>query len=298
MIINTNYTGTYAATVGAVAKLVRQYIESGELRDRFEAFDKDAVEFGDSFEVNLILAAEKQASKAAEHGQYDPNALSLIFSTKVAGQYAVTINEQKIRECVGDAAKQAEYAAELTQSLYQGWTRDKNAAVAAAASALISGAGSKDTVTKGDDTAKYATDILTAIKTWVENLREGVTGTSYGNTNVGGEYVASRSVVIVMSNALAALLDTNGFAKTLSPEYMQTAGVVRITSNKIAENTVLVTDSRNIQVRRKYEKLVGPIENSDGSYNMFYNKEEFVETAKTSSGIVAFPYIVVTTEEA
>ena len=43
MTINTNYTGAYDATVLAVGKLVRMFIESGELRDRFDVFDKPEV---------------------------------------------------------------------------------------------------------------------------------------------------------------------------------------------------------------------------------------------------------------
>ena len=295
MTINTAYTGAYEATVLAVAKLVRQFVESGELRDRFAVFEKDAVEFGDAFELSVVLGQTNSATgtAATEHGKYSPQGFELIFSTTLSGQYAVTISDQKIKECVGDTAKQEEYAAELVQSLYQGWIRDKNTAVAAAATSLITGATHSTAVTIGTDTQEYATDMLTAAKTWCENLREGVTGRSYGNTNVGSNEISSRDIVLVMSNAMAALLDTYGYARSFNEEYLSLGEVRRVGSNKIADNTILVTDARNIQVRRKYDRMVGPIQNADGSYNMIYNKEEFIAAAKTSAGIVAFPYIVI-----
>ena len=59
MVINSNYELAFKATVGMVAKLVAQYIESGELKDRFSAFDKTAVEYGKGFEIDVVLAASK-----------------------------------------------------------------------------------------------------------------------------------------------------------------------------------------------------------------------------------------------
>lgn len=302
MNLNADYTLAYNSTVGMIAKLVQQYIDSGALSERFNAFDKPAIEYGNGFELDTMLAASAQSTKAAEHGAFPPKVQSLVFSTVTGKQYAVTLDEKRVRECVGDAQAQSAYAAELTESLYQGWYNDKNAAVAGELAKLIgknnlSGA----TVTLGTDVAKFAEDMITAIKTWVENIREGVAGTDYGNAFVGSGRIAARDVVIVMSNSLAAMLDVYGYSKAFTPAYLETANVMRITSNRIAENTVLVTDTRNVQVRRKYEKFVGPIQNSDGSENFFYNKEEFIAAAIVSGGTydgqVAYPFKVITTTE-
>lgn len=302
MEINANYTLAFDATVGMIAKLVRQYIESGELSERFAAFDKEAVDFGNGFEIDVVLSATGNDSKQAEHGTYAPTTMALTFTTKVGKQYAVTMQENKVRECVGDTGKQQEYAAQLTESLYQGWVNDKNAGVAAVCTELIGkSALSGVTVTLGADVSAYAEDVIKEVKLAVEDIREGVAGTDYGNALVADKRIAARDVVVVMSNALAALLDVNGFAKAFSPEYLEARNITRITSNRIAENTVLITDARNIQVRRKYERMVGPIQNSDGSYNMFYNKEEYIAAAIASGGTyngqVAFPFKVITTTE-
>lgn len=302
MVINTEYTGEYDATVLAVAKLVRQFVESGRLKDRFSIFDKEEVTFGKGYEMSVVLAATDTASSgtktATEHGKYSPNGFSLIFSDTIVGQFPITIEDARIKECVGDVTKQEEYAAELVQSMYQGWIKKKNKYVSDGANALIDGATNTVSVTLGTDTEKYAVDVITQIKAKVEDIREGVTGTSYGNSVVGEEEIAATDVAIVMSNALGALLDTNGYAKAFNEQYLALGDVQRVTSNKIAEGKVLVTDARNIQVRRKYEKMVGPLQNADGSYNMIYNKEEYIEVAKTTDGVVAFPYVVITTTAA
>lgn len=302
MNLDTSYTLAYNSTVGMIAKLVQQYIDSGALSERFNAFDKPDIEYGNGFELDTMLAASAQASKAAEHGAFPPKVQSLVCSTVVGKQYAVTLDEKRVRECIRDAQAQAEYAAELAESLYQGWYNDKNAAVAGELAKLIGKSTlSGTTVTRGTDVAKFAEGMLTEIKTWVENIREGVKGTDYSNAFVGGDRIAARDVVIVTSNSLAAILDVYGYAKAFTPAYLETSNVRRITSNRIAENTVLVTDTRNVQVRRKYEKFVGPIQNSDGSENFFYNKEEFIAAAivagGTYDGQVAYPFKVITTTE-
>lgn len=313
MVINSNFTLKYNATLGMISKLVAQYLESGELRDRFSAFNKTAVEYGTGFEIDVVLASTKYApsagERAPEHGTYAPNAFALAFDTPTGGQYPITIQPQRIRECVDNLTMQEEYAAQLVESVYQGWTDDKNAAIAAEI-AKIFGASEKSgaTVTLGTGEGaaeEWAVDMLTAIKTWVENFREGVTGTSYGNTIVGNGRIAARDVVICMSNATAAALDSHGFAKVFTPEYLEASGVTRVTSNRFADNTVVVMDARNIQVRRKYDYMTDAIQNSDGSYNLFYNKYEYIEaaidgsTGGATSGQVAFPFIVIsTTEEA
>lgn len=304
MYINSSPAITYDATVKLLTRYVKLYIESGNLSDRFAALDREEVRYGSGFDITTILAATKQAggTKAAEHGSYPPNAFTLRFTTKVGGQYAVTVDENRVQECVGDEAAIQEYAAELTESLYQGWYNDKNAAIAAEAAKIIAqSAKSNAQVTLGTDVHQYALDVLTAVKTAVEDIREGVTGTSYGNTVVGSSYIAADDVIIIMSNSLAALLDANGYSRAFSPEYLEMRNVVRITSNRIAENTVLVMDARNIQVRRHIDRFVGPLENSDGSRNYFYNKYDFIEAAvstdTSTTGQVAFPFKVITKTE-
>lgn len=304
MYINSSPAITYDATVQLLTRYVRLYIESGELSERFAALDKEEVRYGSGFDITTILSATKNATgtKLAEHGSYPPNAFTLRFSNEVGGQYGVSIDELRVQDCVGDEEKIRQYAAELTESLYQGYFDDKNAAIATEAAKIIAqSAKSSVAVTLGTDTKQYALDVLTEIKAAVEDIREGITGTSYGNTLVAGKRIAARDVIIIMSNSLAALLDTNGYARVFSPEYLQAANVVRITSNRIAENTVLITDTRNIQVRRHKERFVGPIENSDGTMNYFYNKYDFIEAAvatdTTYSGQVAFPFKVITTTE-
>lgn len=304
MYINSSPAITYDATVKLLTRYVRLYIESGELSERFAALDKEEVRYGAGFDITTILSATKNATgtKLAEHGSYPPNAFTLRFSNEVGGQYGVSIDELRVQDCIGDEEKILQYAAELTESLYQGYFDDKNAAIATEAAKIIAqSAKSSVAVTLGTDTKQYALDVLTEIKAAVEDIREGITGTSYGNTLVAGKRIAARDVIIIMSNSLAALLDTNGYARVFSPEYLQAANVVRITSNRIAENTVLITDTRNIQVRRHKERFVGPIENSDGTMNYFYNKYDFIEAAvatdTTYSGQVAFPFKVITKTE-
>ena len=307
MVINTGYNLAFNSTLNMIAKLVSQYLESGELRDRFAAFDKTAVEYGKGFEIDVVLAASKYSpsagERAPEHGAYKSTGFALTFNTVTGGQYPITIDPQRIRECVGDAGKQEAYAAELVESVYQGWTDDKNAAVATEIKKIFAAsAKSGATVTLGADVDAWAVDMLTAIKKWTEDLREGVTGTSYGNTVAAAKRIASRDVVVCMSNATAAALDSHGFAKVFTPEYLEANNVSRITSNRFDDNVVVVMDARNVQVRRKYEEMVGPIQNSDGSYNMIYNKHEYIEAAidggsGATAGQVAFPFVVISSTE-
>lgn len=292
MIINSTYTGEFADTVGAVAKLVAQHIESGELKDRFSIFDYDEVPHGKGYELNVILAADNQPTKAAEHGNYKPNAISLIFSDTAKGQYAVTIDNRKIAECVGNIEKQQAYAAALTESLYQGWVNDKNAKVAEAINEFVTNSTATANVTLGTDSTAWALDLIAAIKAKVMDFKEGVTGTSYGNTTVGAKRIASPKIAIVMSNATAAALDAHGYAKAFNEAAISLENVDRVTTNRLADNTVFVTDSRNIQVRNKYENTT-TIQNSDGTLNTFYNKEAYIEAAYSTFG--AFPHVVIKT---
>ena len=301
MELNQDHTLEWDNTVGAIKKLVRQYIYSGELGLRFDVFDKDAVEYGEGFEIDVLLAASKQndgSTKADEHGDYPPTAMTLVFNKPTGSQYAARMNYRRVMQCVGDPAKQQEYAAELVQTLYQGWVEDKNAAVAAELKKLED-KGSETSLIEiplGTDHAEFAASVLTQIKAKVEDLREGVTGTSYQNTAVGDHRIAARDVIIVMSNATAAMLDTYGYARVFDARYLEVSNVRRVTSSRITENTIIITDARNIQVRRSYEKLVD-IQNSDGSVNYFYNKYEYITAAIASGGSydgqVAFPFVVI-----
>lgn len=305
MNINTNYNLAFDATVGMIKKLVQTYIYGGELTSRFDIFDKDAVEYGQGFELSVLLAAAKQndgSTKADEHGVYRPKGMSLVFDKVFGGQFAVTLDERRVNECVGNAAKAQEYAAELVETLYQGWIDEKNKGVAESLGELVTaGTASVVNVPLGEDVAEFAQAILMNVKAKVEDLREGVTGASYGNTFVGDSRIAARDVVIVMSNTMAATLDVYGYAKVFSPEYVDTTGVRRITSSRIPEDTILITDARNVQVRRHFDKFV-EIENSDGSRNFFYNKYEFVAPAiangGTYDGQIGFPYVVIKKQEA
>lgn len=348
MNINSKFNDTFVETLGMVTKLVAQYIESGELRPRFSAFDKDAVPFGDGYEV--VVIGQAHATKdlntsrpyGNEHGNFPPNAFSLTFQDKLANQYAVTVDPRRIRQCVGDEAKQQEYAAELTESLYQGWIEDKNKRIAEKLSSLLFDHGSKAPTVPGQSSdgrqipavaktvitytptaagsgvpaepAKLAEALIQGTKAQVENIREGLKifngynapRADYGNlsTSVGKideeMDVAARDIVVVMSNNTAAMLDVYGFSKAFSPDYLEAANITRITSNKIPANTVLVTDTRNIQVRPAFENVT-QLQNSDGSYNIFYNKAEYIEAAATDKGgdyrFVAFPYHVIRGEE-
>ena len=303
MYVNKSPAVAFSDTVKMLERYVRQYIESGELASRWDVFEKEAVDYGKGFDVTTILAATRYTSKQDEHGAYPPNGFNLRFNTVYGGQYAVTLQIDKVRECVGNAEAQARYAAELTESLYQGWIRDKRSAVAAEVNKIFAQSSkSGATVTLGADVDAWALDMFAAIKTAIEDLKEGVSGTSYGNTVVGAGIIAAKNLVVVMSNATSAALDAHGLAKVLTPEYLELRGVSRVSSSSIADNTVLVCDVRNVQVRRKFDYLTDAIPNSDGSYNLFYNKYEFIEAAVDSdsgatAGQVAFPFRVISTTE-
>ena len=300
MFINEDSTSKYVAAVNAVTKIVSHFIEGGELKDRFEAFDKPEVAFGDRYEMSVYLRADKASSaQPSEHAKYAPKGIDLIFSEVVGGCYPATISPEEIRECVGNAAKQEEVAARIIQTLYDGWTDDKNTAIAAAVQSIITDGTHTVTVTRtAGQEEKYAIDLLTAAGTWAENIREGITGTMYGNSVVGDKPMPASGIAVVMSNATAKFLDGNGYAKVFNEGRLSMGDVIRVTSYRIPEGTILVTDVRNIQARPKYEELVSEIKNSDGSYNYFYNKYEFIETAMTTEKLIAFPYIVIKTEEA
>lgn len=286
--INTAPTAALESTYKGLLKYVKQYITNGNLKSKFNVFEREEVTKGAGIESNIILAATNQYSsksttRAAEHGTYTPKVFTLISTERKPAQYAVTVNPDKIALCVNDDEAQRKYAAELTESLYQGWVDEKNAGVAAGVATLINTVGANAiSVDIGDGGQAYADKLLTQIKTEVEDLREGVTGNSYGNDDIGASRIAADTVVILMSHATAALLDTYGYAKAFNDEYVKTAGIERITSNRIDENVIVITDSRNVILHKRNENLTD-IKNSDGSYNLFYNVNYFMDVATGKS---------------
>lgn len=308
--MNTALSLAYSETVGLLEKLVKQYIDGAQLEDRFGLFDRDGVEYGKGYEIATVLSAEKEgsggSSKSEEHGTYRPKIMDIVMQDTVGDQYRVTLDKRRVAECVGDSAAAQQYAAELTESLMQGWLADKNKAVGKLANDIIGkrealSAGMTVTLTDGEED-KFAQTVLATLKGKVEDLKEGVTGTSYGNSFIGEKEIAAHDVVVIMSNAFAAFLDVHGFARVLSPEYLQTSRVSRVTSSKIKDGTVLITDARNIQTRRKYEEFV-TILNSDGSQNMFYNKYDYIGAAiindgGTYDGQIGYPFYVIEKAEA
>lgn len=300
MTINGNVTLNYDSTVKAVYKLVRQYIESGELRDHFDAFDGDEIAYGNSYEMTVLLGGTKSSNpqNSDAHGSFAPNGFQLSFSTTIDNRYQVTMTPDDIMACMTGESEYNEYAAKLTQTLYQGWIDDKNAAIYDALDTLMTSPASKVTVTLGTDVLQFARDMIATIKAKVNSFREGVTPSSYGNTTGGtARNIAARRIAIVMSHDLAATLDANGYAQAFNAQYLETADVVRIATNRLEGDSVLVTDVRNVQVHPRFEALTH-IPNPDGGENIFYKKKMFVEAAKTGTQ-VAFPYVVIeTTEEA
>lgn len=307
--INKAPAAALEATYNALLKYVMQYITNGLLKSKFDIFEREAVEMGAGIESNIILAAENKkttndTAKAEEHSTYTPKVFTLISTARKLAQYAVTVDPARLALCVNNKAALQKYAAELVESLYQGWTNDKNAAVATGLNTLVTTVGTNAiSIEIGDGKQDYADALLTAIKTQVEDIREGVEGNSYGNTDIGTSRIAADTVVIAMSHATAAMLDTYGYSKAFNEEYMQTRNVERVTSNRIPENVIIVTDSRNVILHKRRDELVD-IKNSDGSINYFYNVDYFVDvatgasTADSDVTIVGYPIKVIKGVEA
>lgn len=295
ILINTAPNNELSATYGALIKRVKQYLTSGRIKSRFSVFDGEEIKHGKGYEVNILLGATNKTdpnTKYDEHGEYKSNTVTLFSEQLIRGKYAITISAEKLAEITGDDTKQAEFAAELADTLYQGEIDDRNAAIYNAINILNTSPNSTASVTIGTDISQAAIDFLTTIKAKVDDFYEGVTGTSYGNTYVGDKRMSAEKVVIIMSNATGAWLDGNGYAKVFTDSYLQATGVTKITTNRMPDNVVIVTDSRNIQYHKKFESFV-EIPQSDGSYNDFYNKDAYCDTMKNSDGVVAFPYVVI-----
>lgn len=293
------------STYNALLKYVKQYITNSGLKSRFDVFEREAVEIGEGIETNVVLAAtnlrETGGEKAEEHAVYKPKVFTLVSTQKAPYQYGVTVDEEKLSTCVGNEEALRKYAAELTESLYQGWIAEKNAKVGAAINAVIITQSAPVAVPIGDGGQAYADALLMQIKATVEDFYEGVTGTSYGNPEIGASEIAADDVVIVMSNATAALLDTYGYSKAFNESYLETRGVKRVTSSRVPENQVLITDSRNIILHKRRENLVD-IQNSDGSHNIFHNVYYFIDVASNGQPVkgaeMAFPVKLIAGTEA
>lgn len=305
--INTAPAAGLEATYNALLKYVKQYITSGNLKSKFDIFEREEVTKGAGIESNIILAATnvrptEATARAAEHGTYTPKVFTLISTGRKPAQYAVTVNKDRLSLCVNDDEALRKYAAELTESLYQGWVNDKNAGVSQGLTSLVQVATTAATVdiAIGAGGQAYADALIAAIKTQVEDMREGVTGASYGNTEIGASRIAADTVAIVMSNATAAFLDTYGYAKAFNDEYLAAGDVERVTSSRIAENTIIVTDSRNIILHKRNEDFVD-IPNSDGSHNLFYNVNYFMDIAGgevDEAKIIGYPIKIIKGTEA
>lgn len=304
--INTAPAAALDDMYNSLYKYVKQYITSGNLKTRFDVFEREEVPYGNGLETNIILAAKNQrtgealADRASEHGTYKPKVITVTSTEKTGKQYAVTISEDRLAKVVGDDAKLREYAAEITESLYQGWIDDKNADISGLFPELTNAVPARIEIPLGSDPRAYAQAMLTNVKALVEDLREGIAGSSYGNSYIGENRIAAQDVVIIMSNSLAATLDTYGFAQVFSPEYLETRNVTRITSNRVTEGEIIITDARNIILHKRNEKLVN-IQNSDGSVNIFYNVNYYIDTAiddTAGKNTPAFPVKVITTAEA
>lgn len=289
----------------SVFKYAKQYIERGDLRSRFDAFQSEDAEYGKAIETTVVLAANgqdladkdpPQNNKYRENDYYAANVFTVVSTDSKAKQYPITVNDKKINEVVYNAESAQEYAASLIDSLYQGWINDKNNYIASALEAISKNASATQNIVIGSDEKAYAKKLLVAVKVAVESFLEGVTGDSYGNTVIGQSRIAARNVVVVVSSATKALMDAYGLAETFHDDYLKT-NVEIITSSRIAENTIIVTDKRNIIFKKRFERLVD-IPNSDGSYNWFLNVDYFIEIAGNGSASagpleIAFPVKVI-----
>ncbi len=293
----------------SVFKYAKMYIESGNLKSRFDIFESEEAVHGQAIETRVILAAEGKDlndanpntnNKYEEHAYYKGKVFTVVATDSKPRQYGITVSDRQINKVVHTEEEAQRFAAELVQSLYQGWISDKNKYLAAIFDGIITNATGKTTVNypaSGADDEKYAKAFLTAIKTKVKEFREGVTGASYGNAEVGQSEIASSDIVVIINSATASLLDSYGLASTFHDDYLKT-DVTFVESSKIPENRAVIVDKRNIVLKKRFERLVD-IPNSDGSYNWFLNVDFFIDANKNTAGTVyAFPVWVVEGVEA
>lgn len=303
---SAEYQAEVSKWTGKLFKIVEEIITSGNLKSRFDIFEREAVELGDGIETTVVLASDGQDysgddpatnTKYSEHGYYKANTVNIVSTAKKPRQYAKTVKDSEIAQSVNSREKMIRLAEEIINSLYQGWIDDKNKYVAAALSELATNATAVN-VPIGTDNKTYALALLAQIRAVVADLEEGVTGESYGNAEIGKKSIAAEQIVVVINPATKALLEVYGLADAFNRDDRDPS-VTWLVSNKIAENTAIITDSRNIVLRKRWDKLV-PIPNSDGSINYFYNVDYFIDLQVTNSttSSPAFPVKVIKGTEA
>lgn len=298
---SAEYQAGVSKWTGKLFKIVEEIITSGNLKSRFDIFERDAIELGDGVETTIVLASDGQDysgndpatnNKYSEHAYYKANTINIVSTAKKPRQYAKTVKDSEIAKTVNSREKLIRLAEEYISSLYQGWIDDKNKYVAAALAELATNATTVN-VPIGTDNKTYALALLAQIRAVVADLEEGVTGTSYGNNEIGTKSIAAEQVVVIINPATKALLEVYGLADAFNRDD-RNPSVTWLVSNKVAENTAIITDSRNIVLRKRWDKLV-EIPNSDGSINYFYNVDYFIDLQVTNSTTKspAFPVKVI-----
>lgn len=306
-IPSAEYAAGVSKWTGKLFKIVEEIITSGNLKSRFDIFERDAIELGDGVETTIVLASDGQDylgddpainnNKYSEHAYYKANTINIVSTAKKPRQYAKTVKDSEIAKTVNSREKLIRLAEEYIGALYQGWIDDKNKYIAEALAGLASNATAVN-VSIGTDNKTYALALLAQIRAVVADLEEGVTGTSYGNAEIGSKSIAAEQVVVVIHPATKALLEVYGLADAFNRNDRDPS-VTWLVSNKVAENTAIITDSRNIVLRKRWDKLV-EIPNSDGSINYFYNVDYFIDLQVTNStsNSPAFPVKVIKGTEA
>lgn len=299
---SAEYAAGVSKWTGKLFKIVEEIITSGNLKSRFDIFEREAVELGDGVETTIVLASDGQDysgddpatnnNKYSEHAYYKANTINIVSTAKKPRQYAKTVKDSEIAKTVNSREKLIRLAEEYISSLYQGWIDDKNKYVAAALAELATNATTVN-VPIGTDNKTYALALLAQIRAVVADLEEGVTGTSYGNAEIGSKSISAEQVVVVINPATKALLEVYGLADAFNRNDRDPS-VTWLVSNRVAENTAIITDSRNIVLRKRWDKLV-EILNSDGSINYFYNVDYFIDLQVTNSTTKspAFPVKVI-----
>lgn len=279
-------------------KYVVQYLTSGRIKSLFSFFETEEMRYGVGFEVNIVYAATGSDTKLAEHAEHKANIISVIVNAPYKKHYGVTIDEEKLLQCVGNDAKLREYAGELVESLMQGEIEDKNTAIYAEIDKLKTVPLNVTVGTTALDEEKIASAFIRAMKAKTSDFYEGVEGTYYGNTYApAGKRLAAEKIAIIMNSDLASLLDTYGYSKAFDAKYLELYNIERIVTARAPENTVFITDGRNIQVKNTYQSDV-TIPNSDGSRNEFHNIKYQIAGLFDGNGVPVFPACRLTLTEA
>lgn len=298
---SAGYTAEVSKWTGKLFKIVEEIITSGNLKSRFDIFERDAVELGDGVETTIVLASDGQDysgdnpttnNKYSEHAYYKANTINIVSTAKKPRQYAKTVKDSEIAKTVNSREKLIRLAEEYIASLYQGWVDDKNKYVAAALAELATHASAVN-VPIGTDNKAYALALLAQIRAVVADFEEGVTGASYGNAEIGNKSISAEQTVVIINPTTKALLEVYGLADAFNRND-RNPNVTWLVSNKVAKDTAIITDSRNIVLRKRWDKLV-EIPNSDGSVNYFYNVDYFIDLQVTDStaNSPAFPVKVI-----